>query len=304
MSKKWPTNTVFQEEPVYPTMTNCPVCGKPLASHTTRRRCLYRFTGPTRLVCYLVRCVNPQCAAYHHHVNPETEPQIALPRWRLDWAIFLWMGFRRFTRHWSIPQIHAELKDTYQITLSETMLADYLHHYQTMVAAWYADVPQLHTAYRDISDLILTIDGIQPEKGYETVYVVRELRQHRVWFAETLLSSATEEVQRLIQRARLLSEQLGKPVCGWMSDKQDAFVTAIAKEFPGIPHRYCANHFLRDIAAPMLATDSAAKVRMRHKVRGLRALERLCLPPTSHSLGEEQGLTSDESQWAAQIVLS
>jgi hypothetical protein len=237
-------------------------------------------------------------------VNPETELQIALPRWRLDWAIFLWMGFRRFKRHWSIPQLQAELRDTYQIILSDSLVADYLHYYQTMVAAWYTDVPQLQTAYQDIPDLILTIDGIQPEKGHETVYVVRELRQHRVWFAETLLSSATEEIQRIIRRARLLSEELGKPVCGWMSDKQDAFVTAIAEEFPGVPHRYCANHFLRDIAAPMLAVDSAAKVRMRHKVRGLRVLERLCLPPASHSLGEGHGLTPDECQWAAQIVLS
>jgi hypothetical protein len=304
MSKKWPAKTIFQEETLYPTITICPVCGKPLASHTTRRRCLYRFTGPTRLVCHLVRCVNPQCAAYHHHVNPETESQIALPRWRLDWAIFLWLGFRRFTRHWSIPQLQAELRDTYESTLSDTMLADYLRHYQTMVAAWYTDFSQLQTAYRDISDLILTIDGIQPEKGHETVYVVRELRQHRVWFAETLLSSATEEIQRIIQRARLLSEQLRKPVRGWMSDKQDAFVTAIAEEFPGVPHRYCANHFLRDIAAPMLAVDRTAKVRMRHKVRGLRALERLCLPPASNSLGEGHGFTPDECQWAAQIVLS
>src|SRR2546422_9746218 len=59
-----------------------------------------------------------------------------------------------------------------------------------------------------------------------------------------------------------------------MSDKQDAFVTAIATEFPGIPHRYCQNHFLRDVAKPVLEIDSHAKVTMRRKVRGLRAIER------------------------------
>ena len=30
----------------------------------------------------------------------------------------------------------------------------------------------------------------------------------------------------------------------WLSDKQDAFVTGIAAEFPEVPHRYCDNHFL------------------------------------------------------------
>ena len=54
-----------------------------------------------------------------------------------------------------------------------------------------------------------------------------------------------------------------------MSDKQDAFLSGIAAEFPGVPHRYCPNHFLRDVAQPVLEEDRHAKVRMRSKVRGL-----------------------------------
>ena len=54
---------------------------------------------------------------------------------------------------------------------------------------------------------------------------------------------------------------------------KDAFVKAIAAEFPDVPHRYCQNHFLRDVAKPMLEADSQAKVKMRSKVRGLRAIE-------------------------------
>jgi hypothetical protein len=59
----------------------------------------------------------------------------------------------------------------------------------------------------------------------------------------------------------------------WLSDKQDAFVTGIAAEFPEVTHRYCDNHFLRDVAKPVLEADSHAKVQMRRKVRGLRTIE-------------------------------
>src|SRR5499426_4099726 len=59
-----------------------------------------------------------------------------------------------------------------------------------------------------------------------------------------------------------------------MSDKQEAFVRGIASEFPGVPHRYCTNHFLRDVAQPVLDADSRAKVQMRRKVRELRTIER------------------------------
>ena len=99
----------------------------------------------------------------------------------------------------------------------------------------------------------------------------------RVWFAAPLLSSATQEVHRVIVVARQWADRLAQPVRVWMSEKQDAFVTAIAAEFPHTPHRSCHNHFLRDVAKPVLDMDSRAKVTMRSKVRGLRAIERCVL---------------------------
>jgi hypothetical protein len=56
-----------------------------------------------------------------------------------------------------------------------------------MLAARQQDPERLADDYRDIASLVLTIDGLQPEKGHETLYVVRELRRKRVWFAEPLL---------------------------------------------------------------------------------------------------------------------
>jgi hypothetical protein len=195
----------------------------------------------------------------------------------MGWDVLCWLGHRRFARHWAVPQLRAELQDTYQSRLSDDALTSYLGHYQTMLAARQQDPERLADDYREITSLVLTIDGLQPEKGHETLYVVRELRRKRVWFAEPLLSSATEEVQRVIALARQWAERLAKPVGVWMSDKQDAFVKAIGTEFPHTPHRYCQNHFLRDVAKPVLELDSQAKVKMRRKVRGLRTIERRVL---------------------------
>jgi prefoldin subunit 5 len=184
------------------------------------------------------------------------------------------MGHRRFARHWSVPQIRAELRDAHRISLSADAISVYLHRYQTMVAARQQDPQQLAKAYQRIDSLVLSIDGLQPEKGHEVLYAVRELNAKRVWFAEALLSSNQDEVRRLLVRAREFAARLGKPVRLWLSDKQDAFVKGIPLEFPGVPHRYCVNHFLRDLAEPMLDADSHAKVKMRSQVRGLRDIER------------------------------
>jgi hypothetical protein len=197
-----------------------------------------------------------------------------MPWWVLGWDVVCWLGHRRFARHWSVAQLRGELADTYHIRLSDDAIEHYLHRYQQMLAARQQDPPQLAAAYTDVDAVILAIDGLQPEKGHETLYVVRELERKRVWFAEALLSSAAAEVQQLLAQARDWADRLGKPVRLWISDKQEAFVRGIAAEFPGVPHRYCANHFLRDVAKPVLDADSRAKVQMRRKVRGLRTIER------------------------------
>ena len=163
------------------------------------------------------------------------------------------------------------------IRLSQDAIARYIHRYQVMLAARQHDPEGLRRQYQAVGEIILSIDGLQPEKGHETLYVVRELTEKRVWFAEPLLSATADEVRRLIKKAREWAESLGVPVALWLSDRQDAFVTGIAAEFPDVPHRYCDNHFLRDLAKPVTEADSHAKVQMRKKVRGLRTIEQAVL---------------------------
>ncbi|MGB2864806.1 MAG: hypothetical protein WBC05_15880 [Sedimentisphaerales bacterium] len=55
-----------------------------------------------------------------------------------------------------------------------------------------------------------------------------------------------------------------------------------------MPHRYCDNHFLRDLAKPLLEQDSHAKVTMRKKVRGLRSIERDVLEQRHKRAVQEQ----------------
>ena len=252
----------------------CRVCGRKMHVCDHRRHPIYTLEGPRLLVNRLVRCPDTRCVGHQHTVSPEAEAAIALPQSIIGWDLFCWIGHRRFARHWSVPQIRAELLDSRRVMLSEDAIEDALRDYQRMLAARQQDPQILAAEYATVDQLRLTIDGLQPEKGHETLYVVRELTRKRVWFAKALVSSSADEVRGLIAEARVWAERLGIPVTAWASDKQDAFVTGIAAEFPGVPHYYCQNHFIRDVAKPVLELDSHAKVQMRSKVRGLRAIER------------------------------
>ncbi len=287
MAYRWPAGTVFKRIDLDVEDRSCPVCDRDMHVCDHRYHHLWTLQGPTQVVNRLVRCPDPTCENRGQTFSPEAELSISMPRWCMGWDVFCWLGHRRFGRHWSVPQLRAELNDTHHIRLSDDAIERYLGRYQTMLAARQQDPAQLLDAYRDIAALVLTIDGLQPEKGHETFYVVRELMSKRVWFAESLLSSATQEVQRVIALARQWAERLAKPVGVWMSDKQDAFVQAIGTEFPNTPHRYCQNHFLRDLAKPVLELDSQTKVKMRSKVRGLRTIERRVLEDRRHTVALE-----------------
>lgn len=277
---RWPKGVEFELVTLAPEAEArvCAHCERFTYVSDHKDRHVHSLRGPLHVVSKVACCPDKGCAGHSEKQVPAAEEMaIAPPFWSVSWDVFAWMGHRRFARHWSVPQIRIELKDRFGIEVSADLVEDYVAKYEVMVAARESDVERLVLEYRAVPDVILTIDGLQPEKGHETLYVVRELRAQRVWFAEPLLSSAAAEVQRLFERARALAARIGKPVRGWMSDKQQAFVSGVEQVFPGVPHRYCANHFLRDAAKPVLEADSHAKVQMRRKVRGLRNIERRML---------------------------
>jgi len=273
----WPKDTDFALWELDVLDRACSVCGRMMYVCDHRYRRIHTLEGPVQLVCKLNHCPDPRCPGHARTKSPELEVTLALPKWAIGWDVLCRIGHRRFSRHWSVAQIRAELQDDYGIRLSEDAIARYIRHYQVMLAARQQDPETLRRQYEGVGEIILSIDGLQPEKGHETLYVVRELTQKRVWFAEPLISATAAEVRRLIAQAKAWAESLGKPVALWLSDRQDAFVTGIAAEFPDVPHRYCDNHFLRDVAKPVLEADSHAKVQMRKKVRGLRKIEQAVL---------------------------
>lgn len=291
----WPTGSRLPDVVLSPTEDErrCPgcVCRREICDHRFHR--VETFDGPVRLVVRLLRCPDRGCSTAGKTFAPIAEGALAPPRWIVDWKVFAWIGHRRFARHWSVSQIRNELADAHSIRLSDDVLENYVERYERMVSARHEDPVHLREVYAGIPDLVLAIDGLQPEKGHEVLYVVRELNAGRVWFAVPLLSSSNEEIAAILERAKAIAASLDRPVRAWVSDKQNAFVTGIAEVFPGVPHRLCKIHFVRALAKETYAADSKAKVAMRQKVRGLRGIEqdihKGLRPPPAVAVAEGEG---------------
>ena len=168
MARRWPIKIVVTrmelevEDPV------CGRCGRKMqvCAHRPHRICT--LTGARHLVCKLVQCPNQQWPNSGRTFSPEAELRLTLPRGLIGGDGFCWSGHRRIARQWSVPQMRAELLDSYQITRSADAVEDYRQRYQQRLAARQQDPVGLPPEYQRTRHVLLSLDGLQPEKGQET----------------------------------------------------------------------------------------------------------------------------------------
>lgn len=72
----------------------------------------------------------------------------------------------------------------------------------------------------DHKGIVLSIDGVQPEKGNETLYVIREVLSGTIVAAKNVKSSSTTELKEFIQPVL----DLGFPILGFVSMGNFRFV--------------------------------------------------------------------------------
>ena len=105
--------------------------------------------------------------------------------------------------------------------------------------------------------LVLSIDGIQPDKGNETIYLVRDVLTGRILTAENVTESTKERMKQVL--APVVA--LGLPVIGVISDAQSTELQAVADLWPDAPHQICQFHAIRERGGSFSCSISAPRRR-------------------------------------------
>ena len=104
--------------------------------------------------------------------------------------------------------------------------------HQRLVAARQQDAAELEHAYRGLKGLIQSIDGLQPEKRHETLFLVQKEGQKRVWFAEALISSVIVNAIPGVTKGKIDRIAKGnQPMRGWMPRQYRFWHNCIHCEF-------------------------------------------------------------------------
>src|SRR5260370_34952390 len=76
--------------------------------------------------------------------------------------------------------------------------------------------------------VILALDGLQPDSGHEVLWVVRDCLSEEILLARPLLSSTQGDITALLQEVKRLLEHLNCPFKGLISDGEETIRSSVA----------------------------------------------------------------------------
>jgi hypothetical protein len=234
------------------------------------RRTVTTLAGVCRLILRIRRCLDPACPWYRRPYRPEEAGGWALPHGECGLDVIALVGHLRYAEHRSVPEIHQTLL-VRGVQLAERTVADLAQRYEELVALRLADHARLRERLAAQERVVLAIDGLQPDRGHEVLWVIRECLSGEVLLARRLLSATQGDLAALL---REVQAALPVPVRGIISDGQKSIRAAAHAVFPGVPHQLCQFHDLREAAKPLFEADRHAKKELKKHVRGVRPLER------------------------------
>jgi hypothetical protein len=270
MARRDPRPPAQRQVHLTPLREECVSCGERLWVAYHARRTIMTLRGLVQLTLVVRRCHNQDCPLYHQPYRPEEEGAWALPHGEFGLDIITLIGQLRYGEHRSIPEIHQRLVQR-GVSIAQRTVTDQLQRYEELVALHLADQKRLHEQLMQQGQVILAIDGMQPDVGHEVLWVIRDCLSGEVVLARSLLSSTQADISALLSEVK---EGLPVPIGGVVSDGQPTIRKAVARQLPGVAHQLCQFHSLREAAKPIYEADRHAKAKLKQQVRGVRPIER------------------------------
>jgi len=282
-----------------PVEHECPECHRTLRqAMTLSKRTVITLAGVIRLIHAGYRCPDGQCAGHQRTYRSPEADALALPGFTYGLDIVLLVGRLHLGKHQTVDEVHEELLERLAplgVTISRREILYLFDAYCTLLRAA-SEAKEDQEWLRQVEQnggIIVSVDGIQPEKGNETVYVVRDALTGRVLSAEQVTSSETAAMKALLAPVVALEV----PVLGTITDAQESELLAVVELWPEVPHQVCQFHALRDASKSAFEADKAVKTAMRKrlqpKVRAVRKQIKKQLPRAAPEEAKQLAVLDD-----------
>src|SRR5258707_3683869 len=179
----------------------CPECHRTLReAMTLTRRTVITLDKVIKLNHAGYRCPDVQCLGHQRTYRSPVADALALPYFTFGLDIGLLVGRLRLREHQTVDEVHEEVLERLAplgVTIARREILYLLEAYGTLLRASSEakdDQPWLAQVEKN-GGIIVSVDGIQPGKGNETIYLVRDGLTGRILAAENVISSETAVVE-------------------------------------------------------------------------------------------------------------
>ena len=259
-----------------PESTHCLECQKKLHRCVTiSDRPIITLTQVMRVVHCGYRCPRQECPGSKRLSRSTEADAVALAGFTFGLDIILAVGQLRLREHQSVDEIQQELSEQLAPlgqTISRREILVLFEAYTALVRAG-TEVQQDEAwkeQVREHTGILLSLDGMQPEKGNETISVVREMLAASILNADNVTESTKDRLKQVLAPVVALN----LPVIGGISDGKPTELQAVTDSWPGVPQHLCQWHAMREAGRLIDTADHRVKtdmrIRMQHKTHEYR----------------------------------
>jgi hypothetical protein len=253
----------------HPELQYCLECQRRLERWCTiSQRTVITLSQVVRVIHCGYRCPDPTCPGRPRLYRSMQADALALPGFNFGLDIVLLVGELRLGEHQTVDEIHQYLLERLAPIQQSISRREILFLFEAYAALLRSGTEVAHDQeWRDVArlngGLLLSIDGIQPDKGSETIYLVRDLLTGRLLTAENVTSSTKATLKGML--APVVALEL--PILGVISDAQESQLQAIAELWPGTPHQICQFHATKEAGRIFFVFDHRIKTAMRIRMQ-------------------------------------
>jgi len=235
---------------------------------TISQRTVITLSQVIRVIHCGYRCPQASCPGRERLYRSVQADAMALPGFTFGLDVVLLVGQLRLGQHQTVDEVHQRLVQRLAPLQQTISRREILFLFETYCALLRSGTEVAHDQeWRDVArlngGLLLSIDGIQPDKGNETIYLVRDMLTGRLLTAENVTSSTKETIKRVL--APVVALEL--PILGVISDAQESQLQAVAELWPGTPHQICQFHAIREAGRLIYVLDHRIKTDMRIRMQ-------------------------------------
>jgi hypothetical protein len=186
----------------YPPLQDCPACHQILHERSHQQRWIVRLDQHIKVVSHVLECSHATWTQRAVLYRPPQEDALALRGDTFGLAVVARIGELRDRDHVAITKIPEPLEREAHLAISLKAVALLCEVFLALVPTVAHHDAELIEQLKTGGGIVLAMDGVQPEKSDETLDSLRDVPSGRVLVAKTLLSSATGEIEHLIEEVR------------------------------------------------------------------------------------------------------